>query len=271
MIFLLFVSNMRTFKDGLQRKIELSTFPPKRIISLVPSQTELLYTLGLDTEVVGITKFCVHPDAWRKEKTIIGGTKQVHIDKIKELKPDLIIANQEENTKEIVEECSKICPVYVTNIQTLGDALNMILHIGELTDTVASAQALHTRIKNDFDKHKNAFSGSFLYFIWQNPYMVAGKDTFVNAVLGHFGFENAVKSGNSRYPELTEKDIQNLNPEYVLLSSEPYPFKEKHVEQLKSIVPQSKIYLVDGEMFSWYGSRMQYTCAYVQNLFQDAK
>jgi ABC-type Fe3+-hydroxamate transport system substrate-binding protein len=262
---------MRIFKDGLQRNVELSVFPPKKIVSLVPSQTELLYDLGLDTEVLGITKFCIHPHKWRKEKVIVGGTKQVHIHKIKGLQPDLIIANQEENTREIVEECNKICPVYVTNIKTLDDAFEMILNIGDLTDKRPFAEELHTHITQQFITVKNNFSGTFLYFIWQNPYMVAGRDTFIHAVLSHFGFQNTILSTNSRYPELTENDIQSLNPEYVFLSSEPYPFKEKHVQVFKDLLPKSKIYLVDGELFSWYGSRMQYMCKYIDELFQTVK
>ncbi len=259
---------MRVFKDGLQRNVELSVFPPKRIISLVPSQTELLHDLGLNTKVVGITKFCVHPIQWRKEKAIVGGTKQIHIDKIQQLQPDLIIANQEENTKEIVEECSKICPVYVTNIKTLDDAFEMILNIGELIDAILPAQHLYTCIKNEFESYKNVFSGTFLYFIWQNPYMVAGQDTFIHAVLSHFGLKNAIDNTNSRYPELTGNDIKRLNPEYVFLSSEPYPFKPKHIKELQNILPKSNILLVDGEMFSWYGSRMKHTCNYIKKLFQ---
>lgn len=262
------MNNIQIFKDGLQRTVELSTFPPRSIISLVPSQTELLHELGLNNEVKGITKFCVHPDSWRREKVIIGGTKQVHLDKIKALQPDLIIANQEENTKEIVEECSKIAPVYVTNIRAVDDALNMILDIGELINKKEAAEQLYTHIKQEFDVAKGKFSGTFLYFIWQKPYMVAGEDTFIHAVLSHFGFQNTVKKTDLRYPEIIENEIQALNPEYVFLSSEPYPFKEKHVEYFQNLLPQSKVYLVDGEMFSWYGSRMLYTCSYIKNLFQ---
>jgi ABC-type Fe3+-hydroxamate transport system substrate-binding protein len=258
---------MYIFTDGLQRGIELSVFPPKRIVSLVPSQTELLYDLGLHSEVVGITKFCVHPDTWRTEKTIIGGTKQVHFDKIQDLKPDVIIANQEENTKEIVEKCSAIAPVYVTNIKTLDDAFDMMLNLGELVNKTTQANKLVLHIKEEFNLLKDTCSGRFLYFIWQNPYMVAGRDTFIHAVLSHFGFTNAIEDVYSRYPEITKEKIEKLTPEYIFLSSEPYPFKEKHVQHLKTILPNAKIYLVDGEMFSWYGSRMRYTCNYIQSLF----
>jgi ABC-type Fe3+-hydroxamate transport system substrate-binding protein len=260
---------MHIFTDSLKRTVELSVFPPQRIVSLVPSQTELLHDLGLNSEVVGITKFCVHPDVWKKEKTIVGGTKQVHFDKIKALKPDVIIANYEENTKEMVEECSTIAPVYVTNVKTLDDAFDMILNIGNLVGKTISAEELYNRIKHEFDTFKNAYRGSFLYFIWKNPYMVAGQDTFIHAVLSHFGLTNVINDVYSRYPSITEEDIKNLCPEYILLSSEPYPFKEKHVQHFKDVLPNGKIYLVDGEMFSWYGSRMRYTCNYVQRLFAN--
>lgn len=254
------------FIDGLQKQIELRIFPPQRIISLVPSQTELLYDLGLDKEIVGITKFCVHPEQWKKEKTIIGGTKKIHFDKVKNLNPDLILANKEENTREIVEECSKIAPVYVTDIQSLEDAFEMIVNVGKLVDKYSTSQQLSMHIQEPFQSLKNRFSGTFLYFIWADPFMIAGEDTFIHAVLSHFGFKNACTSSNSRYPSLNKDEIENLNPEYIFLSSEPYPFKEKHIEIFKSILPDAKIHLVDGEMFSWYGSRMRYTCEYVSKM-----
>ena len=103
-----------------------------RIVSLVPSQTELLYDLGLEDNIVGITKFCVHPVHFKATKTIVGGTKNVKFDKIKALQPDIIICNKEENTKEIVEELSAICPVWVTDIYTIEDNLQMISDFGQL-------------------------------------------------------------------------------------------------------------------------------------------
>ena len=98
---------------------------PLRIVSLVPSQTELLYDLGLEDNIVGITKFCVHPFHFKATKTIVGGTKTIKFDKIKALQPDIIICNKEENTKEIVEELSQICPVWVTDILMIEDNLQM--------------------------------------------------------------------------------------------------------------------------------------------------
>lgn len=260
---------MRTFVYYLQREIVLTNYPPKRIVSLVPSQTELLSDLGLDTEVIGITKFCVHPKEWKKQKVIVGGTKQVHYDKVKQLNPDLIIANKEENTQEIVQNCSEIAPVYVTEVENIHEAFRAIQDIGDLVNKKTQAEQLCAKIQQDFEQHKEIFSGSILYFIWREPYMAAGTGTFINALLSHFGWNNLACSLESRYPTLTELQIQELNPEYIFLPSEPYPFKEKHVQELQLIVPNTKILLVDGEMFSWYGSHMQYTCAYVTNLFSQ--
>ncbi|MCS7075638.1 MAG: helical backbone metal receptor [Bacteroidia bacterium] len=248
----------------------MSTYPPKRIVSLVPSQTELLYELGLTEQVVGITKFCVHPHNWRKEKTLVGGTKQVHYDKIKALEPDLIIANKEENTQEIVQKCSDIAPVYVTEVQSIDDAFRMMLNIGELVDRQVAAQNLKMQVEKDFEEHKGMFSGSILYFIWQEPYMVTGADTFVNAVLSHFGLTNLACTLSGRYPTLTHDEVKSLNPQYIFLPSEPYPFKEKHAQQMQTMAPHSKILLVDGEMFSWYGSRMKYTCSYMKSILKQS-
>jgi len=232
-------------------------YKPKRIVSLVPSQTELLFDLGLEAETVGITKFCVHPHEWFRNKTRVGGTKTVHIDKIKELQPDLIIANKEENVKEQIEVLSDIAPVWVSDIQNLDDAIQMIQDIGQLTRKTNEANDIVSKINSAFASLKQ-YQTSYhkaLYFIWYNPWMTVGHDTFIHDMLQKAGLENVSKN-LSRYPSLSEDDIRNCGADLVLLSSEPFPFKEKHIDLIKQLLPSATIKLADGEMFSWYGSRL---------------
>lgn len=237
----------------------------QRIISLVPSQTELLADLGLEKEVVGITKFCVHPDEWFRTKTRIGGTKTVDIDKVRALKPDLILANKEENVKEQIEALEEIAPVYVSDIQTLDEALRMIKDVGQLCGKSAASATMAAEIAARFSALKNANGVSVAYCIWREPWMWAGGDTFIHDLLERAGFKNIFKE-NPRYPN---EDLQLLlvrKPEYVFLSSEPFPFKKTHVVEVQEILLVAKIHLVDGEMFSWYGSRLLQVPEYLATL-----
>jgi ABC-type Fe3+-hydroxamate transport system substrate-binding protein len=255
----------RIITDMLGRDVEFN-FPPKRIISVVPSQTELLYDLGLDAEVVGITKFCVHPDEWFRNKTRIGGTKKLNIEKIRELKPDLIIANKEENQQEQIEELAKEFPVWISDIQNIPQALQMIQVVGQLTATEAKANELVDEIVTGFTNlQKAATPKRVAYFIWYNPWMSVGGDTFISNMIQTIGWQNVMQD-QSRYPEITLEQLKAYSPELVLLSSEPYLFKEKHIEEIKAVLPDAEVKLVDGEMFSWYGSRLKEAVGYLSKL-----
>lgn len=249
----------KTFTDQLGNVMEIN-YPPKRIISIVPSQSELLFDLGLDKEIVGITKFCIHPQHKFKEKAKVGGTKKLNIDLIRALKPDLIIGNKEENTQSDIETLSQEFPVWMSDIYTLDDAMKTIGQIGDLVDRKPEADYLNYLIKTGFNDlkmlaNKASYNGfKVVYLIWKNPYMAAGKNTFIDDVLQHIGLENAITQ--SRYPELNMEGLQSLNCKFVFLSSEPYPFAAKHIDEIKAILPDAKVILVDGEMFSWYGSRL---------------
>jgi ABC-type Fe3+-hydroxamate transport system substrate-binding protein len=246
---------MKRFTDMMGRVVDIS-YPPQRIISVVPSQTELLYDLGLDEEVVGITKFCVHPESWFRNKTRVGGTKQLNIDTIRRLKPDLIIANKEENEREQIEALAKEFPVWISDIKNLPLALQMIQVVGILVDREAKANDIVDRIVEGFNNlNKAAVAKRVAYFIWYKPWMCAGGDTFINNMINTIGWKN-VLAGKDRYPEVDLNEMKAYNPELVLLSSEPYPFKEKHIAEIKEAIPGCDVQLVDGEMFSWYGSRM---------------
>lgn len=241
---------------------------PQRIVSLVPSQTELLFDLNLNSEVVGITKFCIHPEEWFRTKKRIGGTKQLNIELIRELQPDLIIGNKEENEKSQIEILQKEFPVWMSDISTLEDALQMIRGIGILTSASTLADQIVMQIKKNFKSLlKTDKKLSTLYFIWHNPNMCAGTETFIHDMLENCGLKNA--SPGNRYPELTDDDIVRLNPQLILLSSEPYPFKEKHLEHFRKLLPQTQVELVDGEMFSWYGSRLLKSPSYFNKFLAE--
>lgn len=238
---------------------------PLRIVSLVPSITELLFDLGLNDEVAGITKFCVHPKEWFQTKTRVGGTKTVSVEKVKALQPNLILANKEENVKEQVEELAEEFSVYTSDITTVADAYNMMLNVGELTGTKEKAVEIVETIKTGLVKPKPAKTLKTLYLIWQQPYMAAGGDTFISDMMYHAALANVLQQQN-RYPQLTVDDIKALNPDVLLLSSEPFPFQQKHADELKNLTGIEKIILVDGEIFSWYGSRMMEAPAYFAKL-----
>jgi ABC-type Fe3+-hydroxamate transport system substrate-binding protein len=243
--------------------------PPQRIISLVPSQTELLFDLGLDSEIVGITKFCIHPADKVKSKALIGGTKTIDLDRIHALRPDLIIANKEENTREEIEELQRHYPVHITDIITISEALNMIREVGALVGKESEAETMADQIKTTLiTLPDNGQQQTVAYFIWRKPYMVAANDTFIHTMLETAGFRN-VFANRTRYPAITPADLQTAQPDLIFLSSEPFPFSEKHIDEFRTICPSAKILIVDGEVFSWYGSRLLRSSVYFRNLHNE--
>ena len=252
--------------DALGRPVRLKR-APRRIVSLVPSQTELLADLGLDVEVVGLTRFCVHPDGWKARKQIVGGTKNVDPAKVAALAPDLVIANKEENVREQVETIAAHCPVWVTDVETVADALAMTRDLGALTDRQPAADALADAIGAGFDALPDWPPVRALYLIWRDPWMSVGRDTIIADVLDRAGFVN-VAGDRTRYPALSDGEVSALAPEVVLLSSEPYPFAEKHVAEIRALAPGARVELVDGEAFSWYGSRLLRTPDALRDLRQ---
>jgi ABC-type Fe3+-hydroxamate transport system substrate-binding protein len=253
-----------TITDQTGRTMLVPDFP-KRIISLVPSQTELLADLGLSDRVVGVTRFCVHPSLWMKNKAVIGGTKKFDFEQIAELNPDLILANKEENYKDGIDILAANYPTWISDIYDLGDALEMIRQVGAMTSTAARAESITYDITHAFETLRPKNAARVLYLIWRKPWMGVGSNTFIHSMLRSAGWSNCLDD-RSRYPEILSEEIQRMDPDLVLLSSEPYPFKEKHIEELKKISPRSKVVLVDGEMFSWYGSRLRFFPDYFNSL-----
>lgn len=254
------------FKDQMNRTIRLDKMP-ERIVSLVPSITELLAYFDMEKEVAGITKFCIKPDSWFQTKTRVGGTKNIHLDKIQALNPDLILTNKEENTQEIIQTLENEFPTYITDINSLEDAYDAIRNLSEIFGKEEYAQKLISETKKQFTAFQQSecytqLNGkTFLYFIWKNPDLVASKNTYIDAIFKQLGLKNA--SAGERYPEVNLSE----NPDFIFLSSEPYPFQEKDIAYFQEKYPNAKIMLVDGEIFSWYGSRIQFIVPYVEEKF----
>lgn len=255
----------RRFTDQMQREIVIN-YPPQRIICLVPSLTELLFYLGLGPKLVGITKFCVYPSGLTKHIPKVGGTKKLHLDRFEEMKPDLIIANKEENEREQIQQLSETYPVWLSDIRSIDQALEMIRQIGLLTNTTLKANRLVRQLKEHFETlSRPARRIRAAYLIWYRPLMAAGSDTFIHAMLDLAGFVN-VFADRQRYPEIRDHELVEARPQLILLSSEPFPFREKHLAEFEDLCPEAKIKLVDGTLFSWYGSRLLQSVPYLNRL-----
>ena len=243
--------------------------PARRIVSLVPSVTATLHSLGLSEEVVGITKFCVHPAGWLRQKEVVGGTKNLHPDRIARLQPDLIIANREENVAEQVLALAEHYPVWLTDVATLEQSNQMIQELGVLTGTQYRASLMAPQIEAAFAalsaQTNRGRCPSVLYFIWRKPWMVAGGDTFISDIITRAGFSNLMAAA-TRYPELSARQLQQLTPDLVWLSSEPYPFAQQHIAEIQQLLPHAHFVLVNGEFFSWYGSQMLDAAPYLAQL-----
>lgn len=253
--------------DHLKRKLEFS-FPPGRIISLVPAITSTLFYLQLENEVVGRTRFCIHPKNFVKKAQQVGGTKEINIEKIRQLKPDIIFAEKEENSKEIVEILENEFPVYVAEVQSIKDVYKMIIDIGTVTNRTPLAEQLVIKIKQAFQSLPHGKNKKVAYCIWKNPYMVVGSNTYINSLLESLGFINVFTEFDERYPVVTEEDFRNFQLDYLFLATEPYPFKEQHVKDFSEILPNTTIKILDGEMF-WYGPKMLEAVEYFNYEFKE--
>lgn len=255
-----------TYKDQLQRTIQLKK-RPKRIVSLVPSQTELLVDLGIEAYLVGVTKFCVHPKHLRMSKAVVGGTKQINVEKIKALQPDIILCNKEENTKEMILELESIAPIHISDIYNLEDCFELIKMYGEIfeVETTASALISDIQMEREIFQLQNKTNLKVAYFIWKDPWMVAASDNFIDIMIKEAGFINVFEN-EKRYPEIDLEDSRLKEADLIFLSSEPFPFKETHVLEFQSRFPNKNVKIVDGELFSWYGSRLLKSYRYFRTL-----
>lgn len=245
----------RDFTDQMGRRLTVN-WPPSRIVSLVPSQTELLFDLGIGERVVGVTDFCTEPADALRELARIGGTKRFLFDLIDALEPDLLIGNREENYPEGIERLAERHPVWMSDILRLEDALAMIRAVAELVGAGDAGPDLAGRIEDVFaalDADGPAMRAAYL--IWKKPWMVAAGGTFIDDMLRRAGFAN-VFGDRQRYPETGIEELRERAPDVVMLSSEPFPFGEGHVAELAEQLPDAHVIRVDAMPFSWYGSRL---------------
>lgn len=227
----------------------------RRIVSLVPSWTETLAAWGLQSEIVGCTQFCVAPASLHRTAAKVGGTKDFSVEAIRNLNPTHIIANREENPKEPIEILSAQFPLLLTYPRGPLDVAPTLRDMGKFLGEKSLAERDASAIEQAIDRlqGESGLLGLFLYFIWREPYMIAGPDTYISRLLELGGWQNAYQ-GEERYPSLSIGELQELKADFLLFSSEPYPFRRRDVERLRmdwSPLPQS--YKVDGMLFSWYG------------------
>jgi ABC-type Fe3+-hydroxamate transport system substrate-binding protein len=248
-----------------------------RIISLVPSITELLFEMGLGEQVVGRTVFCVHPKDQVKQVRSIGGTKQVNLDKVKALNATHLIVNVDENPKELVDELAAFIPhIVVTHPNTPADNIDLFSLIGNIFNKKGEAARLisdfqaalsHAQLSaQELDKKK------VLYFIWKDPWMTIAGETYIAQSLGVAKMISQPQNADVRYPEIDLKNGILDEVDAILFSSEPFLFKQPHLDEFskKFDISANKLHIIDGEMTSWYGSRaiqgMRYLAGFAKKL-----
>jgi iron complex transport system substrate-binding protein len=247
-------------------------------VSLCPSLTELVFDLGRGDDLVGRTKFCVHPAGRVDRVEAVGGTKNPKIARIVELAPDLVLLNEEENRREdaaALAEAGVRC--HVSFPRDVDDTARMVRDIGTVLERPAEA----ARIAADIERRaarvresaRQAPTVRYAYLIWRNPWMVAGGDTFVTAMLALPGGVNVFAGHAERYPTVTPEELAVADPDVMLLSSEPFPFKEKHAEELAAAsgLPRERMQFVDGEYLTWHGSRTPDGVDYAERVIARAR
>jgi iron complex transport system substrate-binding protein len=236
-----------------------------RIVSLVPSLSHMVCDFGLKDNVVGCTTFCVEPRGLTKRAKIVGGTKDPDLAVIKGLKPTHIIVNEEENKPEHIAECQKIAPTFKSFPKSPADVPKLLRDAGQFlgvpeqgatfaSDVERELEVLNERVEKAL-KHGRHTSRRYLYFIWREPYMVAGPDSYISAMLDLIAYTNATPAGPDRYPTLDVAAAKALAPDLLLLSTEPYPFRQRDAERLEDEWPDvPEILKADGQLLSWYGT-----------------
>jgi ABC-type Fe3+-hydroxamate transport system substrate-binding protein len=224
-----------------------------RIVSLVPSITELLCDLGLSEEIVGRTGFCIHPWETVREIPKVGGTKDLKFDRIRELEPTHVVVNVDENRKEDAEALAEFIPnVVVTHPLEPRDNLDLYRQMGREFDREAEAEEFCGKFETALARVEDRPEQRVLYLIWRDPWMTISPETYISQTLGLFNWKTIPASTEERYPQV---ELDAVDVDRVLLSSEPFHFKEHHLPEVEALVPGAKVSLIDGEMTSWYGSR----------------
>lgn len=252
------------FKDQIGHSFKLEK-PAERVVCLVPSITELIYQLK-PKALIGVTSFCTHPSHLRKNITVVGGTKTPNVEQIISLNPNLVICNKEENTEQDVLHLQKCVATYTSDVKTLTEAQKMIADVGQLLGRSEECKVLNQEIELGFSGLQTQKPFKVAYLIWDKPLMVAGNNTFINHMINQLNWQNVFANKPDRYFEINREDLINSKADLILLSSEPYPFKEKNKKQFEKEFPEFKTVLVDGRMFSWYGSCLVSATKYFNQL-----
>lgn len=261
-----FVSDFRGNKFSTKRRYQ-------RIISLVPGITEFLIKMKFPVKnIVGRTKYCIYPKKIVENIFVLGDIEKIDFDMLRYINPDLVIVNKEENPLKLVKDIDKTIgekKVFVTDITSINDSLNYLKRISKLLKLYEFQQFID-KFNQDLFSIKNKFNRSVLYFVWKNPYMVAGDNTFINDWLQILGLNNKAKNFIGKYPSISLDEIIETNPQYIFLSSKPYSFNMDDKKELNDILGKNNmntiIKMVDGEYFCWYGWRMLPAIDYFRNL-----
>lgn len=266
---------MATYIDDLHRRLEVKT-APQRIVSLVPSLTETLFTFGLGEQIVGVTNFCVEPPDKVKEKARVGGTKSFSVERVKELEPDLVIANAEENREEDIRQLLRAgLSVFMTFPRTVHGAINMMRRLADVTGAQEAARPIIAEAEAALQEARAANQGRrplrVFCPIWRRPWMTIGQDTYMHDFLLACGGINIFADRHDRYPRIELEEMSRRIPEVIILPSEPYHFTMRHAQEFSKFahvpaVQEQRIYVLDGKHLAWYGPRIATSLRFVRNL-----
>jgi ABC-type Fe3+-hydroxamate transport system substrate-binding protein len=249
-----------------------------RIVSLCPSLTELVFDLGRGDDLVGRTKFCVHPEGRVERVPSVGGTKDPKIERIVALAPDLVLLNEEENRREDADALRAAgLRLHTSMPRDAAETAAMVRSIAAALDRAADGERIAAEIERRAARVRAAARGlppvRWAYLIWRRPYMTVGGDTFVHALLALAGGENVFAALPDRYPAVEPAALAAADPDVVLLSSEPFPFRQTHADELAALtgLPRARFRLADGELLSWHGSRTPAGIDYAESLLRAAR
>jgi ABC-type Fe3+-hydroxamate transport system substrate-binding protein len=243
-----------------------------RVVSLCPSITESVFRLGKGSTLVGRTKFCVQPVGEVDAIERVGGTKNPKLERIVALRPDLVFMNEEENRREDAEALRAYgVQVLSTFARDVAGAASSLREMGAALDARDRAEALAGAIERAAAELSTSTKARtrFVYLIWREPLMAAGAGTYVDALLTLASGDNVARSYAERYPEVELATLAEA--EKILLSSEPFPFEQRHVSELANAtqLPLDRFVLVDGELLSWHGARTLEGLRYAAQVFGD--
>jgi ABC-type Fe3+-hydroxamate transport system substrate-binding protein len=245
---------------------------------LCPSLTELVFDLGRGDELVGVTQYCVHPAEGVAKVEKVGGTKTPAVARIVELAPDVVLMNAEENRRQDADELvERGLECHVSMPRDCGETAQMVRSIGARLERVEEAARIARDIEQRAERVRERAQGreriAFAYLIWRKPWMSVNRDTFASDLLEQAGGRNVFAAKSERYPEITLDELRDGAPRVVFLCTEPFPFQEKHVEELArgtGLAPE-RFVVADGEYLSWHGSRTPAGIDYVAGLVDAAR